>query len=507
MAFSWLYANHGVHGTSFVTQPRGMKPFNILVGAIGHESNTFAPYMTQLDDFTPRFGAESLKPPFHQAAYAGIVQTLQDHRSTLVPTVDAHALPGGLVERSAYDRLAQAVMEQATPDLDGVCLFLHGAMRASGIDSCESKLLESLRLSVGPDVPISIALDMHGNVTQSMVETVDTMVGFHTAPHIDEFETGVKAAQMLLAMLEDRACPQIGFAKIPFLLPGEKAQTSQEPMAEIMRHVAELEKQPGILSASLLNAHCWADVPDLGVAAVVVSDGDQFLAQAKADRLAASVWAKREHFDFGSEAYSINKAIDVALNASESTIFLSDSGDNPGAGGTTDVPVLLERLLAHHAQRTLVAAIWDDAAVMACQCVGAGNPIELELGGRLDRINGKPLPIAGTIKKLWPRITDTGAAYPVNVSHLAMVGINGIDVLLSSARISIEEPDHLLSLGIDPLAYHLVVLKRGYLTASLEAISPRSILAITPGATCCDLTHLAYKRIARPTYPLASLSE
>lgn len=512
MAISWLHANHGVDGTPLVRQSRGAKPFNILVGAMGHESNTFAPCTTRLDDFTPRFGAQSLEPPFHQAAYAGILQTLRDHGVTLIPTVDAHALPGGRVERSAYDNLAQAILRKATPALDGICLFLHGAMRADGIDSCESELLRRLRSAVGPDVPISVALDMHGNVSQSMAETADTMVAFHTAPHVDEFETGVKAAQMLLALLEDRAYPRIGFAKIPFLLPGEKAQTTQEPMAEIMRRVAKLETQPGILSASLLNAHCWADIPDLGVATVVVADGDRSLAQAEADLLAAMVWAKREDFDFGSEAYPINEAIDVALNAPESTVFLSDSGDNPGAGGTTDVPVLLERLLAHHAQRTLVAAIWDAPAVMACQCADMGNPIELELGGKLDRVNGKPLHVAGTVKKLWQRTTVPGPAYPASVADLALVTIDsgdhiaGVNVLLSSERISIEAPDHLLSLGIDPLAYHLVVLKRGYLTASLEAISPRSILAITPGATCCDLTQLVYRRIVRPAYPLTSLS-
>ena len=52
-----------------------------------------------------------------------------------------------------------------------------------------------------------------------------------------------------------------------------------------------------------------------------------------------SVWARRAEFGVSAEAYPTAEAVDVALAAPESTVFLSDSGDNPGAGGTTDVTI------------------------------------------------------------------------------------------------------------------------------------------------------------------------
>ena len=479
------------------------KAARVLVGSIGHESNTFAPYATRLEDFTPRFGAASLEPPFHQEAYAGILETLRGAGCRLVPAVDAHALPGGRVERLAFERLKAALLDAADPaELDGVCLFLHGAMRAEDIDSCETDLLRALRARLGHEIPISIALDMHGNVTAEMAELADAIVAFHTAPHVDEFATGVKAAEMLLRILETGMRPAIGFAKVPLLLPGELAQTPTEPLAGIMRQAAALEAQEGILSVSVLNAHCWADVPDLGVAVVVNAETEPDRARAAAERLAQSVWEKRTEFEYGTEAYPVDEAIAAALAAEEPSVFLSDSGDNPGAGGTTDVPVVLERLLAQGADRTLMAAIWDPEAVGTCMDAGEGSAVDLRVGGWIDRAHGTPFAVEGVVRRLWHRMDDPGAGYPQSAAELALVRIGGVDALLSSERISVEAPAHLTSLGIDPLGYRLVVLKRGYLTASLEAISPRSILAISPGVTCCDLRQFTFSRLDGPVVPL-----
>ena len=259
-----------------------------------------------------------------------------------------------------------------------------------------------------------------------------------------------------------------------------------------MRQAAALEAQDGILSVSVLNAHCWADVPGLGVAAVVIAETDDDRAQTEAERLAQSVWEKRAVFDYGTEAYPVDEAIAVALAADEPTVFLSDSGDNPGAGGTTDVPVVLERLLEFGAHRTLVAAIWDPEAVRTCMDAGEEGAVDLRVGGWLDRINGQPLAVEGVVRRLWRRM---------DAPDLALVRIDGVDLLLSSERVSIEAPEHLTSLGIDPLDYRLVVLKRGYLTASLEAISPRSILAISPGVTCCNLRQFTFSRLGGSPYP------
>jgi microcystin degradation protein MlrC len=483
----------------------------ILVGGLGHESNTFTPFLTRMEDFRPLFGEETLRESSRRGSFAGIVSTLEGHDDIeLVPTITAHAMPGGIVEREIFETLKGKILEQAH-DVEGVCLYLHGAMRAEGapaegVDHCENVILRELRRKLGPAVPITIALDMHANLAAETATNVNAMVAYHTAPHIDPYETGEKAAAMLLQILREGRNLTTGFAKIPFLLPGEKAQSAVGTMGEMMQLVAELETDPEIISASLMNGHCWADVPDIGVIAVVVTDDNAVLAQTKANQLAGAFWDRRADFDFGTEAYPVDEAVEVAMAAPESTVFLSDSGDNPGAGGTTDVTAVLESLLAHRAANVVVGSIWDAAAVDTCIAAGVGRRVSLSLGGKLDTRHGKPLDVTGTVRLISDGDTYWGGVREahrlISRGKTVVLTVDGVDIIVTAKRHSYVDPAQFRSLGIDPLAYKIVVPKRGYLTAPLEAISPRSILAISPGVTNCDVTQLDYRRVNRPMYPL-----
>jgi microcystin degradation protein MlrC len=477
----------------------------VVIGAIGHESNTFTPFLTSREDFDIHYGPAILDRLWPHSSLAGIITTLHAKDVEFVPTVAASAMPGGVVERSAYEEFKQAVLDEAE-NVDGVCLFLHGAMRAEGLDYCENDLLRDLRTKLGAEVPISIALDMHANIVAEMVRNVDAMVAYHTAPHTDAFETGVRAAEMLLEILKEGVQTEMGFAKIPFLLPGEMAQTALDPMASMMQLVAQIETHPDVLSASLANGHCWADVPDIGVAAVVVTKGDVRHAQAEANRLASTFWERRTEFAVSAEAYPVEEAVDRALAAQEPTVFLSDSGDNPGAGGTTDVPLLLETLLAKGATNVVIAGIWDIEAVRTCAAAGVGHQVTLSIGGKLDKRHGTPLQVTGCVRLLTDGHFYQGGIQrpPMRAKHgpIAVLNINGVDVILSSTRLSFVDPTQLRNLGLEPLDYRIVVLKRGYLTAPFQAISERSVLAFSPGATNCDVTQMEFRRVNRPMYPL-----
>ena len=477
----------------------------ILVGAIGHESNTFTPFLTTRADFHVFRGAELFERPRYRASLEGILDTLRGHSVEIVPTISAGAMPGGVVERAAYEEFKAAVLAEAH-HVDGVCLFLHGAMRAEGLDSCENDLIRDLRAALGPDVPITLAFDMHANLYAEMIPRVNALVAYHTAPHDDTYETGVKAAEMLLEILEGGVQARMGFAKCPFLLPGEMAQTALDPMRAMMQLVEAAERHPAVMSASLMNGHCWADLPDVGVAVVVVTRGDAQLAQSEAERLTQTFWDRRGDFGISAEAYEVDEAIEKALAASESTVFLSDSGDNPGAGGTTDVPLLLGKLIARGARSVVIAGIWDRESVEACRAAGVGATVNLLVGGKLDKRHGTPLPVTGTV-----RILNDGRAYQGGVllpptrqrqGPIAVVNINGIDLILTSTRVSYEDPVQLRCLGLEPLDYKIVVLKRGYLTTPFVLISQRSILAFTPGATNCNVTRMHFERLALPAYPL-----
>jgi microcystin degradation protein MlrC len=465
----------------------------IVVGSIMHESNTFTPYPTSLEEFRPRYGDVILQEP-GLGSLGGIIARLRAQASQVIPTVSAHALPGGVVARQAYETMKQALVEGigAAGAVDGVCLALHGSMQVDEVGDAEGELLGSVRAMIGPDVPIVAALDLHANVTVAMVQHADGLVAYRTAPHVDGYNTGERAADLLLQILRTGRRPSMAFAKLPFLLSGEQSETGGDPMAFMIQLLRDADSQPAVLSSSYGLGFPWADVRDNGVSAVVVTAGDSALAQSEANRLAQAFWECRTEFDFQVEAYPIDRAIDAALAAPEATVYLSDSGDNPTAGGTTDIPLVVERLLAKRVPDAVVAAICDPAAVDSCIAAGLGQPVMLSIGGKMDKRHGHPLEVTGEVRLLCD--DDRGPT--------AVLRVDGVDVVLSSERVAVTEPELLRRWGIEPLGRRMVVLKIGYLFAPFQDIAPRSILMLSPGCTNCDLTQLQYDRIRRPVYPL-----
>ena len=467
----------------------------VVIGSIMHESNTFTPFPTTLEDFHPRCGAAVFQES-DRSSLGGIVTYLCDQGAELIPTISAHALPGGVVTCDAYEAMRETLLEgiRAAGEIDGVCLALHGSMQVAEIGDAESDLLSHIRTLVGSQVPIIAALDLHANVTATMIEQADGLVVYRTAPHVDSFDTGQRAAELLLWSLAENHQPTMAFAKAPFLLSGEQSETEAEPMVSMIQSLRNTDLQPGVLSSSFGLGFPWADVYDNGVSAIVVTDGDRALAQREADRLAGAFWERRKEFDFGVETYPIDEAITVAMAASESTVFLSDSGDNPTAGGTTDIPLVVERLLAAGVPDAVVAAICDPAAVEACMAAGVGQTLTLSIGGKMDTRHGQPLEVSGRVHLL-----ANGELGPI-----AVLRAGGVDVVLSGRRVGMTDPTYLRELGIEPLERKIVVLKIGYLFAPFQAIAPRSILMLSPGCTNCDLTQLEYELVKRPVYPLDS---
>lgn len=63
----------------------------------------------------------------------------------------------------------------------------------------EGDLLARVR-AAAPGVPIGVASDLHGNITQKMIDNADVAVGFKTYPHVDMYETGAHAGALFWSM-------------------------------------------------------------------------------------------------------------------------------------------------------------------------------------------------------------------------------------------------------------------------------------------------------------------
>jgi microcystin degradation protein MlrC len=280
--------------------------------------------------------------------------------------------------------------------------------------------------------------------------------------------------------------------KLPLLLPGEYAITEVEPARSLYLKLEEIEARPGIMDASLMIGCAWTDSPYTSVSVLVMAEKDPALAHEQAARLAGAIWEQRAAFGPDVETAPPDEAIARALAARESTVFLSDSGDNVTAGGAGDIPLFIERLLAAGSPDAVVAGIADPAAVAACARAGAGARITLSIGGKLDTIHTQPLEVSGTVRHLHPAEQPT----------LAVLQVEGVKVVLTSDRRAFTSLKSFEPAGLHPLEHKIVVVKLGYLFPELRDRAPRALMALTPGFTDLRLEALPYQRVPRPIFPL-----
>jgi len=371
-----------------------MKPLRFGIGGIRHETNTFSPVLTGYDDFVFHRG---------EAAVAGGLEPFQHMEGlTLLPTFVASAMPNGMVRQAAYSQLKAELLAalQSILPLDGLYLDLHGAMEVETIGDAEGDLVTAVRQLVGPDTLISVSLDLHGNISPTLVETADILTAFRTAPHRDYEETRRRAFDLMLRSLQNQIKPVSVMIKLPLLLAGESAVTEREPAQSLYARLAEIDQVPGMMNASLLIGCAWTDSAYTTASVIAVAEQDHELAQQQAAGLARQVWGQRHNFDFGVETATIDEAIRRAMAAPERPVFISDSGDNVTAGGAGDLPLFIERLLALGARDALVAGLADPEAVRRCLAAGEGATVELSIGGKLDQLNSRPLDLTGRVVRL-----------------------------------------------------------------------------------------------------------
>ena len=466
------------------------KKTRIAIGGIRHETNTFSPVWTTYDDFRQTCGQALLQE--------GLTALQQDTDVVLCPTFVASAMPSGLVRRADYTRLKEELLDglRAALPVDGVYLDLHGAMEVQEIGDGESDLVPAVRALVGPDVLISVSLDLHGNISPTFVEHADILTALRTAPHRDRTETCQRALALLLRALRERLRPVPVLVKPPLLLAGESAVTEREPARSLYARLPQVSQVPGILDASILIGCAWTDSPYTTASIIVVAERDASLARQQAADLARAVWAQRRDFSFGVETASVDDAIRRAMEAPERPVYISDSGDNVTAGGAGDIPLLAGRLLALGAQDALVAGLADPEAVRQCAAAGVGQEVALAIGGKLDRAIAEPLVVTGQVIHLG----EAGAAG--GIPETATVRVGGVHIILAADRRAFADRASMAAAGVDPAQAKIVVVKLGYLFPDLADHAPRSIMALSPGATDLRLDELPYKHLIRPTYPL-----
>lgn len=481
----------------------------IAIASLHQESNTFSPVRTRYEDFDPLFGAAVLER--HRGKLTetgGILEVLENAGRSVVPIGAAWAITANRAVRADFTRLIDEFCArlEAAGKLDAIAFDMHGSMTAEGEDDVEGYVLERFRRIVGTEIPIVVTLDLHANVTAAMMRHATALVGYHTYPHVDMYETGAKAARLLLGILDGRIQPAMRWRKIPLIVNAENSQSSSGPFGALIGKAKEWEAAGKAEAVSVFPVQPWMDIPEMGSSVVVVTNGDEQAADRRAAKLAARFWNTRRKFEV--KLTPPKEAIAKALAIDGGPVVLAESSDSTGSGSPGDSTGVLKHLV--RAPLTGPAAIFlvDPEAVAKLKAAGVGATVKLKLGGRFDTKNSKAVEVTGRVRLLsdgrWTaRARGYNTGIETSMGDTVVFEVGQVRILIAERSAMTVDPELFRSHGIDPAWCKIVVVKspNGF-RAAYEPIARKIFVVDTPGVSSANLGSFRWKRITRPIYPL-----
>jgi microcystin degradation protein MlrC len=480
--------------------------FRVALGGIAHETNTYCTGTTDLAAFRPILRGEHIIATHRgvRSYLGGMIAAAEELGAVLVPTLWAWAEPSGVIAADVYASLLDELLAgiSAALPLDAVALALHGAGVAEGVDDLEGHLCRAVRSVVGPAVKIVVSLDLHGNITQTMADAVEGLFGVHEYPHTDMYERGHEAVMLIPRLLAGGVRPVSHVESVPLLLP--PSPSGLYPAQAVNRLCAELEERHRLIDCTFFHGFPYADVPLVGVHIVATADGDRALARSCAREVARWVWAHRE--EFRPTVWSPAEAIRQALALEGGPIVINETSDNPGGGAPGDGTHLLRAMLVARLRGVCFGFIYDPEVAEVAHRVGVGATIAVELGGKADALHGGPLPLTAYVKCLSDgRFVRTamGRGAPVDLGKTARLQVDGVDILVSSFREQVFDPEVFLLHGIDVIRYTIVALKSAqHFRAGFAALARAIITADSPGLTTVQIGGFPRRRGPGLLWPL-----
>lgn len=486
----------------------------------GHEANTFAPSQATLaawqragilegDDVRRRHeAAESILAGFF--AYEREEPDVQ-----VVPLVYSWITPTGSSTAEAFEHLTGRMLEQLRErgPWHGVLLPQHGAAVADGFPDADGEFLRRVRGVVGASVPVGVTLDMHANLSRQMVEHADVITVYQTNPHVDAREQGLACARLLGRAVRGEVRPVMALAQPPVAVTILRQGTDDEPMRGILEAARKQKQRSGVLSVSVVEGFPYADVAEMGMSVLAVTDGDRALAVDVAHAVATCVWESRA--SFVGNAPGVDDALrqaDAAARARATAgaggpVVVLDMGDNVGGGSPGDSTHLL-----HAARRLGVSGVaqcvYDPEVAEACAAAGVGARVQVSVGGKVDDRHGVPFPVSGEVIAVTdgrfddPTPTHGGALTFELGTSAGLRTDDGFLLAISSRAEGTWSQLQFRSLGIEPVHAPIVVAKGVHAPrAAFEPIARALIWADTPGSTSADLSTFDYLWRRRPMFP------
>jgi microcystin degradation protein MlrC len=476
----------------------------IMIAECMQEISSFNPVPSQYRDFSIQRSAEMLdRQRGKNTAIGGALSVFEATEGlSIVPTVSATAFSAGILAADGFAKLQSeilgAVRENAR-NVDGLYFSMHGAMGAVGELDPEGLLLEECRKILGERVPIVLSLDLHGILTARMLRHATAVSIYHTYPHVDFGDTGVRAARLLLRIL-DGARPVTARVPVPALVRGDELITETGVYGGVIREAQALERSGKALAAGFMIGNPFTDVPELCSQAIVVTDNDPATAESAAIGLAHSFWPDRALMQ--GRLVGLEDAIAKAARLKGPVIF-TDAADATSSGATGDSNAILKALLqAGYGGRVLLPLV-DPPAVEAAGRAGLGGTIRVSLGGAFDK-RFAPVELEVTVELLsrGNAVLETmGAANPAG--NCAVLRHKNFTIVAMSRPAYLFDRSVFYANGQDPKRFDLIVVKSPHCEPHMFVDwAERNFNIDAPGATSANLQSLGHKICKRPIYPL-----
>lgn len=478
-----------------------------------HETNTFSPVPTPLE----RFGRSGFGVPTGPEVYerfkgtgtgiGAFLDVADDAGMEIVTPIAANAAPSGRVDADAYQTMTDLICDGVSAGCDAVFLDLHGAMVAETTIDGEGSLLKRIR-SIAPDMPIAISLDLHANMTAEIVENCTVLVGYKTYPHLDMYEAGEHAGQLLVRSLAGEINPVMVWGTRPILAQTLRMGHTDEPMGPLLE-MARMQESSGLLASSVFGGFPLADIWHAGLSVVTIADGDRAAAKSAREAILDAAWAERAEFMFDSRPLS--ETVAEAKAMTDGPIILLDHADNAASGGTQDTTAVLAEVIDQGLEDVAMFAICDPDAVQQMTIAGVGNEVTLSLGGKMDMPQidrvGEPLEVTGRVRALTDGVftitVPMGRGTNSDMGPSGVLEIGSVKVVVISRNVEPQDPGCFRSVGIEPTHMRYLILKsRIHYRAGFTDISVRDIPCNGVGVTSSDNSLFTFEDVRRPIYPL-----
>jgi len=490
-----------------------VKTVRLGVAGFSHETITFWPGLTTLEDFErdASYGPRVLeKARDTNTCIGGFMKVCEAEGVELVPVLNASGGATATVADEVYDHyvsLMRKGFREMRDGIDGVLLSLHGAMATESRQDPETEAVREIREEVGYEMPLMVTLDLHANKDEALLKEATAVFGFQSSPHVDMRNTGVRAAHAMVRTLRGEVKPAVALRKPGVVVPSVFSATTVSPARDIIDRVHAWEREPGVVDVTALFGFAWADVGPLGMGMVAVTDDDPALARRIVDDLAELALSERRELTGRSKEslYGVEEGVRLALRKAkkaEKPIVILDHADR-----SNDTTFVLRELLKQKAKNTAVPMIYDPGSAKKCIEVGGGATVELDVGASTGWRDGGKLRVKG--KVIWAgegRYRGTGPMrvnQDINLGPTGILLVNGVWLQLVSRQSSLIDDDPIKQFGYRPQDFKVIVSKsKTHFRAVYERIGEEIIVVDAPGQCPADLGVFQYRNVPPGVYPV-----